>query len=123
MTRFWPVLHELAYSKRNCLEMVMAAGIDIPVMYRLGYRNNNCVGCVKGQAGYWNKIRKDFPERFAEMAKIERELGRQICKRERRHGRGKRSLERVWLDELPLDLGDYADEPDISCGVLCQSAG
>ena len=23
-------------------------GIEIPVMYRLGYNNNNCVGCVKG---------------------------------------------------------------------------
>lgn len=31
-------------------------------MYDLGYANNNCIGCVKGGIGYWNKIRIDFPE-------------------------------------------------------------
>ena len=55
------------------------------------------------------------------MAKIERELGRQICKREWTEN-GKRKLERIYLDELPHDLGHYNSEPDISCGVLCQSA-
>lgn len=35
-----------------------------PVMYDMGYPNNNCRGCVKGGMGYWNKIRRDFPEVF-----------------------------------------------------------
>ena len=35
-----------------------------PVMYDLGYPNNNCIGCCKGGMGYWNRIRKDFPEVF-----------------------------------------------------------
>ena len=35
-----------------------------PLMYDLGYPNNNCIGCVKGGMGYWNHIRKDFPEVF-----------------------------------------------------------
>lgn len=90
-------------------------------MYRLGYKNNNCIGCVKGQAGYWNKIRVDFPERFAEMAMIERELGRTICKKEWKEN-GKRHLKRIFLDELPSDLGRYDAEPDISCGIICQTA-
>ncbi len=37
-------------------------------MYDLGYPNNNCIGCVKGGMGYWNKIRKDFPEVFQKRA-------------------------------------------------------
>ena len=102
--------------------MVARAGIDLPAMYKLGYRNNNCIGCVKGQAGYWNKIRIDFPDRFAEMAAIERELGRAICKREWRDSDGTRHLERIPLDRLPPDLGRYDGEPDISCGIICQSA-
>ncbi|MER9697613.1 hypothetical protein [Mesorhizobium sp. M0146] len=81
----------------------------------------NCLGCVKGQAGYWNKIRVDFPERFAEMAQIERELGRAICKREWVED-GVRKLERIPLDRLPPGLGHYPSEPDISCGIICQSA-
>lgn len=107
-------------TKRDCHMMVRDAGIELPAMYRMGYKNNNCVGCVKGQAGYWNKIRRDFPEAFARMAKIERELDAAICKREGRHPDGTRWRERVFLDELDPAQGRYAAEPDIECGVLCQ---
>jgi len=121
LVRFWPILHENGLTKDDCLAMVERAGIELPAMYRLGYRNNNCIGCVKGQAGYWNKIRVDFPERFAEMAHIERELGRAICKREWTED-GVRRLERIPLDRLPPDLGHYPSEPEIQCGIICQSA-
>lgn len=120
--QFWPILYERGITKDDCLGMIERAGIDLPAMYKLGYRNNNCIGCVKGQAGYWNKIRVDFPERFEEMAAIERELGRAICKREWRDADGTRHLERIPLDRLPPDLGRYDSEPDISCGIICQSA-
>lgn len=118
---FWPILHERGLTHDDCLGIVERAGIELPAMYKLGYRNNNCIGCVKGQSGYWNKIRVDFPERFAEMAQIERELGRAICKREWTED-GVRKLERIPLDRLPPDLGNYGSEPDISCGIICQSA-
>lgn len=121
MVTFWPVLIQRGLTKDDCLGMLERVGIKLPAMYRLGYRNNNCIGCVKGQAGYWNKIRLDFPERFAEMAAIERELGRAICKREWRDQDGTRHLERIPLDRLPPDLGRYSTEPDISCGIICQS--
>jgi len=121
LTRFWPLLKERGVTKADCYQMLIEAGIDLPVMYKLGYKNNNCIGCVKGQAGYWNKVRVDFPERFAEMAAIERKLKRTICKREWKKD-GKRHLERIYLDELPPDLGRYESEPDIQCGILCQTA-
>lgn len=121
LVNFWPILHERGMTKNACLSMVGEAGIELPAMYKLGYRNNNCIGCVKGQAGYWNKVRVDFPERFAEVAAIERKLKRTICKREWRED-GKRRLERIYLDELPPTLGRYDSEPDISCGILCQTA-
>lgn len=117
----WPILVESGLTRADCLALIERAGIDLPVMYRLGYHNNNCIGCVKGQAGYWNKIRQDFPEVFAETADIERDLGRAICKREWVEN-GERKLERVRLDELPEDLGDYPSEPDIQCGLMCALA-
>lgn len=122
LTNFWPILYERGITKKSCYDMVEDAAIPLPAMYKLGYRNNNCIGCVKGQAGYWNKIKIDFPERFAEMAAIERELGRTICKREWTED-GVRKRERIYLDDLPPDLGKYASEPDISCGILCQTTG
>lgn len=121
LMRDWPILIERGLSKEDCLALVDRAGIELPAMYRLGYHNNNCIGCVKGQAGYWNKIRVDFPEVFAEMAKIERELGRQICKREWTEN-GKRKLERLYLDDLPPDLGNYPSEQEPQCGVFCAAA-
>lgn len=121
LTNFWPILHERNISKYDCMTMIEEAQIVLPAMYRLGYKNNNCIGCVKGQAGYWNKIRIDFPDRFAEMAAIERQLGRTICKMEG-SVKGKKWRKRVYLDELPPTAGKYEAEPDISCGILCQTA-
>lgn len=117
----FPILIERKLTKSDCLSILKSAGIKLPKMYELGYRNNNCIGCVKGQAGYWNKIRSDFPQRFDEMAKIERELNRTICKIEWRKN-GKRFLKRVFLDELPLDVGKYESEPEPECGFFCQQA-
>jgi hypothetical protein len=62
--------------------MLWKAGIEIPAMYKMGYNNNNCIGCVKGGMGYWNKIRKDFPEVFNRMAVIEREVGCNVSERQ-----------------------------------------
>lgn len=115
------ILHRKGCTKSDCHAALNIAGIEQPAMYRLGYRNNNCIGCVKGQAGYWNKIRKDFPEAFERMALVERELNVAICKKEGRDSDGNRWRERVFLDELPEDQGHYPTEPDISCGVLCVS--
>lgn len=107
-------LLDAGLTKADCLSEIGAAGIEIPAMYRMGYRNNNCIGCVKGQAGYWNKIRRDFPEVFARMALMEREIGAAICKTE---AGGKRVP--IYLDELNHNAGRYEDL-DISCGVLCE---
>ena len=72
----WPVLVESGYDKRMCISAIQEAGIEPPAMYQLGYNNNNCIGCVKAEgAGYWNKIRHDFPDVFARRAEQERMLG------------------------------------------------
>jgi len=114
----WPELDEerilidRGIPKEDCHHMLCRAGIEQPMMYRLGYHNNNCLGCVKGGMGYWNQIRKDFPGRFAEMARIEREIGATILRR-----RG----QRVYLDELDPQVGRH-DKLDIGdCGLFCEA--
>lgn len=81
-----------------------------PKMYELGYANNNCVGCVKGGMGYWNHIRKDFPEVFESRAKLEREVGHSMLKD--KNGS-------VYLDELDPDRGDMNTEIMPDCGIMC----
>lgn len=111
-------LIEQQLSKEDCYALLSRAGIELPAMYRLGYNNNNCIGCVKGGMGYWNKIRKDFPATFDEFAKLEREIGHSINKREI----GDREAVPVFLDELKPAEGDYTTEPDITCGIFCLMA-
>jgi 3'-phosphoadenosine 5'-phosphosulfate sulfotransferase (PAPS reductase)/FAD synthetase len=100
-------------TKSDCLAIIERAGIKLPAMYELGYRNNNCIGCVKGGAGYWNKIRRDFPETFQRMSELERKIGNTILKD---------NDGRIFLDELNPNKGNHADEPDFECSLLCALA-
>lgn len=106
-------LIERGLTKSDCLAMVDRAGIKLPTMYLLGYQNNNCIGCPKGGIGYWNKIRKDFPEVFERMAKLERSLGA-TCLRDKNGP--------LWLDELDPARGNHRDEPSFECSLLCTIA-
>lgn len=98
-------------TKDDAHGMAMRLGIKRPKMYDMGYRNNNCIGCVKGGMGYWNKIRRDFPEIFDLRAKRERELGFAILKDQNGP---------VFLDELNPDRGRIEDEIIESCGIMCE---
>lgn len=44
-------LIDAGLGKEDCKAMVLRAGIELPLMYRLGYDNANCIGCVKGGEG------------------------------------------------------------------------
>jgi 3'-phosphoadenosine 5'-phosphosulfate sulfotransferase (PAPS reductase)/FAD synthetase len=79
-----PIFPLLMYglTKKDCIEMLQDYGLEVPRMYKLGFHNNNCFGksdtsyggCVQGGIGYWQKLKKDYPQKFEEMAKIEHEL-------------------------------------------------
>ncbi len=94
-------------SKEEAHGILKRLGIKRPVMYDLGYNNNNCVGCVKGGMGYWNKIRNDFPDVFDHMAKLEREIGYSCIKG-------------VFLDELDPNRGRMTTEIMPECGIACE---
>ncbi len=68
-------LIERGLGKEDCKAMVERAGIELPFMYRMGYDNANCIGCVKGGEGYFRAIREDFPDQFEELAKVQDEIG------------------------------------------------
>ena len=68
-------LVEKRISKTAAHQILRASGVKRPAMYDLGYPNNNCIGCVKGGAGYWNKVRQDFPEVFQARMRLEEKVG------------------------------------------------
>lgn len=91
----------------GCHRKADKLGLKRPIMYDMGYRNNNCVGCIRGGMGYWNKIRVDFPEVFARRAKQEREIGHSC-------------INGVFLDELDPTRGNINDEVMEDCTIACQ---
>lgn len=114
MTCCW-ILRDRGINKQQCFQRLAEAGIALPQMYLLGFKNNNCKCCVKATSpGYWNKSRALFPEMFALRAQRSRELGVRLV---RVNG------ERIFLDELPFDaMGNWKDlkiEENVSCGPQC----
>lgn len=135
-------LIDAGLTKPDCLAIVQDAGIDLPTMYKLGYNNNNCRGCVKATGpGYWMAIKRDFPDFFDSMSQMERQLGRSVVQIpmstvKRRwpdiyEGLGAPPLElesgshnrwRPQLHELPGDIEPQDDSIDIQCSMFCEMA-
>lgn len=102
-------LIDLGLSKQDVHGLCAMLGVKRPLMYDMGYNNNNCIGCVKGGMGYWNKIRIDFPDIFKQRAELERKIGFSIIKD-------------CFLDELEPDRSRMNDEIMEDCSIACQIA-
>lgn len=108
-----PVLIDAGISKDDCYQIVTDAGILLPLVYRLGYPNANCIGCVKATSPtYWNHVRKVHPEVFRQHAEQSRRLSVRLV---RYKG------ERIFLDELPVNaIGRPMKTMRIECGIFCE---
>ncbi len=117
-------LVRLYISKNDCKHILEHLGIKLPYMYELGYKNANCIGCVKASSqSYWAAIREDFPDVFKRYAILERELGaigddgrpkgaaiNKVYKKGIRH--------RLFLDEFGDDIKPKRNL-SFSCGYTC----
>lgn len=103
---YFPLIRE-RLDKKRCMDILMRNGIELPEMYKLGYSNANCVGCVKGGKGYWNKIRQDFPQIFKQTADLERKAGHTCIKG-------------TYLDELDPKAGRHDSIELPECGIYCE---
>lgn len=104
------ILIDSGITKQECLNTLRKAGITLPAMYALGFDHNNCLGCVKATSpGYWNRVRRLFPEVFERRAKQCRAIGARLAR-----VKGVR----VFLDEIPPD--EFEPDDDIDCGPVCQ---
>ena len=116
-------LIERGLTKQDCKAMVERAGIVLPLMYRLGYDNANCIGCVKGGMGYMRAIRQDFPAQFERLCQAEDKVHALHGDSARifRHRSGPLKGQRFALRELPAGKIDRSEHVP-SCGLICESA-
>jgi hypothetical protein len=107
-----PTLLDSGTSKQGCFDIITKAGLTLPAAYKRGYPNANCIGCVKATSPtYWNHVRKNDPDVFAERAIQSRRLGARLVRY-----KGKR----IFLDELPEDaIG--AKMKSYECGIFCDT--
>lgn len=108
-----PVLIEAGITKAMCFDVLREAGIELPRIYKMGYPNANCIGCVKATSPtYWNHVRQQYPEVFQQRAEQSRKLGARLA----RH-----KGVRVFIDELPADAkGRSMKNMDFECGIFCE---
>lgn len=108
-----PVLIDAGLSKQDCMDRLLAAGIEPPRVYAEGYPNANCIGCVKATSPtYWNLVRRTRPEVFEDRARQSRELGVRLVRV---------NNERIFLDELhPQQRGRPLDTMRVDCGIFCE---
>ena len=100
-------LIEHGLTKEDAHGIAKELGLKRPAMYDLGFSNNNCIGCVRGGMGYWNEIRKLWPDVFQKRAEIERYLGHSMIKG-------------VFLDELDPNRGRMSKEIMEDCSIACE---
>lgn len=116
-------LIERGLTKEDCKAMLLRAGIELPYMYRLGYANANCIGCVKGGHGYFRAIREDFPEQFERLAQAEDKVAGLHGDNARilRYWSGPLNGQRFPLRDLPEGKAQRGDLFP-ACGMVCETA-
>lgn len=125
-----------AYSKKDCIEILKYEFIAIPLMYYLGFLNNNCfgTGCVQGGVGYWQKMYRDFRIKFLRMAVVERQLSKlagypvTMLKDQSNEGKKKKKGENlvflVYNPDYPnikclAEMPECKVEPLVDCNGFC----
>jgi hypothetical protein len=118
-TSNWPELSvefpliERSLNKQAALQMVLNAGIAIPLVYDLGFEHANCIPCPKATSpDYWALVRKEFPDEFSRMVELSRRLGARLTR-----VKGKR----VFIDEIPEDW-PTRQPMQPACDFLCEIA-
>jgi hypothetical protein len=108
-----PLLVNCGITKDDCYKIIIDAGLQLPRVYKMGYPNANCIGCVKATSPtYWNHVRAKHPSIFDERAKQSRKLGAKLARYEG---------SRIFLDELPVNAkGRSMKTLNVDCGIFCE---
>jgi hypothetical protein len=107
-----PILIDEKLTKVDCFNIISKAKIELPEIYKLGFPNANCIGCVKSQSPtYWNLVRDTFPKIYKERAEQSRRIGAKLVKR-----KGKR----IFLDEL-LETDKGGKIKSWECSIFCDT--
>lgn len=119
----------MGLQKKDLFKIIQDAGIRPPRVYEFGFHNNNCfnTGCVQGGIGYWQKMQREYPDKFDAMADIEHELtnakGEPVTMlKDQSKGGGlvflKPHLDYPWVKDISMMKG-REPKPLMECNGFC----
>ena len=108
-----PVLINEGITKQDCFDLIIKNKIDLPEIYKLGFPNASCIGCVKATSPtYWNLVREKFPDIFKERADMALKYGAKLVRVNK---------VRIQLHDLdPNAKGRSLKNYRIDCGIFCE---
>ena len=114
-----PVLIDENLTKEDCFDIILAAGIKLPEIYKLGFPNANCIGCVKSQSPtYWNLVRRTFPDVFADRAEQSKRIGAKLVKVHAKHLPWAHEINGLYFDkDTDKQLSTVSDSGKVSHSV------
>ncbi len=82
----WPILRFPLMSENMTSEKVDAwlasTGIQEPLLYRLGFKHNNCSGgCVRAGKKHWKMLYEKLPEVYADRERVEKKMQEYLGKK------------------------------------------
>jgi 3'-phosphoadenosine 5'-phosphosulfate sulfotransferase (PAPS reductase)/FAD synthetase len=114
-------LIEQKITKEQVKEKINEIGIEIPVMYKMGFKHNNCSGgCVRQGKASWKLLLETMPDVYAERERLEREFSEKA-------GKKCTFLKGVSLQqvreaiEMQPDLFNDEDLDGIDCMGFCEN--
>lgn len=136
MHRFWspfvleaPLTEPPYLTRDDMYSEIRADGIELPAMYRRGFRTNNCGGaCVKAGKGQWAQLWREMPERYLYHEEKEQELREHLGKdvailKERVDGEARYLTLREFRERLEAREVSQGELADVGgCGCFAGSA-
>jgi hypothetical protein len=113
-------LVEEGIDKDECFARVARAGLTLPLPYRQGFHNSNCLKCPRGGLGYWKHIDRFYPDNYEEVAQLQDVLGPGSWFLSDRRGGKRVRLSLRMLREIDEPRWRLEDEPPVQCGGLCE---
>ena len=118
----FPLIEE-SVSKDDINHFIAEAGIEQPLLYKLGFEHNNCSGgCVRAGKRQWKRLYDILPETYLERERVEEDL-REFLGKDVHYLKDETLKDfRYRIEHGLLPKMYYRDSPDvIECIGICDT--